>query len=451
MNKTTLFTLLATAVLLLSQFYWLYSLYTEHANEYSYSIDRLLFISIERELNTRWSNKSFGCDNPKYVVRFGNEMTAAERAKLGGGDTVTIKRADRKKLGGTLSEILSQVVQDKLFYNKPIRLNVVDSIFGNLLKEKGLNVAYRISLFGKDSVEKKSTVRPLPRFAYYVDTDMKPIGTKGLLYVQAHVGVPVEAIFKKMLLALIVSGLMIVLVLICLYRQLSQIRNMRKELEGRETLMYHAIHDLKGPLNSAYLLLDSVVERNLEEKERNIMNRSKNRIERLIDMITHILDSIKGEKTDIVKNNVDLPELINNVWEMTMEQHRDRKCTFNIINESGINDVQVDSYKLERCLINLLDNALKYADDGVIVSVKLSEIDKELHIAIADTGWGIERKYLKRIGKKFFRIERGDKPTVKGFGLGLSSVKRQLSGMNGRLLVESGIGKGSTFTIIIPQ
>ena len=84
--------------------------------------------------------------------------------------------------------------------------------------------------------------------------------------------------------------------------------------------------------------------------------------------------------------------------------------------------IEADTVRLERCLRNLLENALKYSDDDVRITVTLTMKNNHYRIAIKDTGWGIPKKAQKKLGQQFFRVKQADKPAQPGYGLGLSSV-----------------------------
>jgi two-component system phosphate regulon sensor histidine kinase PhoR len=100
-------------------------------------------------------------------------------------------------------------------------------------------------------------------------------------------------------------------------------------------------------------------------------------------------------------------------------------------------------------ITNLVENALKYAREAE-VTIRISS---ELHykkIAVQDNGMGIEKRYLRKIFKKFYRVPDGDLASARGFGLGLSFVKRIIDAHHGKIEVESAYGSGSTFRIKLP-
>ena len=100
-------------------------------------------------------------------------------------------------------------------------------------------------------------------------------------------------------------------------------------------------------------------------------------------------------------------------------------------------------------IINLLDNAVKYSKQPEI-KVTTKRTEDKMILSVRDNGIGIEKKQLKKVFKKFFRIRKEDTYTSKGFGLGLSFVKKIVAAHGGKIKVESNLGKGSNFTIELP-
>jgi signal transduction histidine kinase len=112
-----------------------------------------------------------------------------------------------------------------------------------------------------------------------------------------------------------------------------------------------------------------------------------------------------------------------------------------------------DAEELRAVFSNLLDNAVKYSDQSVQLSVEVAAIDeKRLAVRIADRGIGIPATQLKRIFKRFYRVPGRFMARVKGTGLGLFIVRSVIEKHGGRVFAESeGLGQGSTFTIQLPR
>jgi two-component system, OmpR family, phosphate regulon sensor histidine kinase PhoR len=108
-------------------------------------------------------------------------------------------------------------------------------------------------------------------------------------------------------------------------------------------------------------------------------------------------------------------------------------------------------FRLEQAILNLLVNAVKFNREGGEVRIEARlEPDRQIQIAISDTGAGIPSQDLPRIFERFYRVDKARSRRVGGTGLGLSIVRHVVESMNGKVKVESQLGRGSTFTIILP-
>ena len=106
---------------------------------------------------------------------------------------------------------------------------------------------------------------------------------------------------------------------------------------------------------------------------------------------------------------------------------------------------------LEQAVINLIDNAIKYSDAGATVHVTVAREDSAVVIRVVDNGRGIAANHLPRLFERFYRVNKARSRELGGTGLGLAIVKHIMTAHQGSVHVESTIGRGSTFTLRLPQ
>ena len=113
-------------------------------------------------------------------------------------------------------------------------------------------------------------------------------------------------------------------------------------------------------------------------------------------------------------------------------------------------EIKVDPVHISNVVFNLVDNAIKYCDVTPEIIISTSSDKRSFILEIDDNGIGIKREDQKMIFDKFYRVPTGNLHNVKGFGLGLFYVKMMIAQHKGSISVKSAVGKGTTFTIVLP-
>jgi two-component system, OmpR family, sensor histidine kinase SenX3 len=259
--------------------------------------------------------------------------------------------------------------------------------------------------------------------------------------------------------ALLVFGIVFFLVLIfgLVLNTTFLIREIRRN-EQHDAFINAVTHELKTPLASIRLYLETLKTRDVDEEKRaefyNIMLADSDRLLLTVEQVLRA--GRTGHKRRRISNSdINVGEMVRECLELTRVRYGldDTHLKYTESTEASTAKVSGDVDELRAAFSNLLDNAVKYSDDEVHVSVSVSALDdKRIAVRVVDKGIGIPSAQLKRIFKRFYRVPGRFMARVKGTGLGLFIVHSVVRKHGGRVFAESGgLGHGSTFTIHLPR
>ena len=224
--------------------------------------------------------------------------------------------------------------------------------------------------------------------------------------------------------------------------------------QAKSNFVANVSHELKTPL-SLLSLFSEILELGRvknEEKKIEYYRIIRHESRRLNKMIDNILDFSKieaGRKTYNFADG-DMAEVIENVLSSYRYQIINSGFDVQTNIQPDLPPVLIDRDAMAQAISNLLDNAIKYSGDVKQLSITTETVRSDLSIEIADHGIGIPRAEQAKIFEKFYRVGNGLVHDVKGSGLGLSLVKHIIEAHKGTISVESDVGKGSRFTILLP-
>jgi signal transduction histidine kinase len=217
-------------------------------------------------------------------------------------------------------------------------------------------------------------------------------------------------------------------------------------------------HELKTPIASIRLYLETLQTREVDEDRRaqfyRIMLDDSDRLLHTVEQVLRAGRTGHRNRT-VQKSIIDLGELVLECLELARTRtHLDEEALRYVESMNGKRPlVYGEADELRAAVSNLIDNAIKYSQDRVNVSVEVLEADrKQVAVRVTDRGIGIPKSHLKQIFQRFYRVPRRVASKVKGTGLGLFIVRSIVNKHGGKTFAESaGEGFGSTFTILLPK
>lgn len=220
--------------------------------------------------------------------------------------------------------------------------------------------------------------------------------------------------------------------------------------QERRNFLLSITHELKSPLASIRLVLDTFRKRELKTAQiHQLSGTALEETERLTSLVEDLLLAAKLETTyQPVWEPIHPTEITGNLVQKMVDKFPN--ANFNFHHDNEIPQISADKTGFTSILINLMENAVKYSPSPAKIDIHLSKKEKGIFLKIADQGFGITDKEKKKIFKKFYRIGNEDTRSTKGTGLGLYIVKEIVEAHHGNISVENNAPKGTVFNIFIP-
>lgn len=432
-----------------------YNISLQHKNYALKEMDRVNSVissSIDEELNLR-NRKSIHPDNVGeqhflYKAYDPEEQTPTDtKDKTIDLRDLDVKDLKRKGIIHSSTDILNLIMQDyNQKKNNDINLTILDTVFTHNLKSDFVHTIYLLDKNKK--VIKKVGARD-DKDSWYKSEDIAVnLANPRFIRVAVHI-TPSQFIFKS-IWTLVLSLLFVLIAAICINYQLMEIRSRDRLLRSRELTVNSIIHDLKSPINSIIMLMGVIKLKMTDTTTKVLAEQITKKAKQLACDIETIL-STASDKRRIILNleNVNAIELANAAKQDVDIIYKDKPHTITIHDDTqGNYTVKADKMYLLNIIRNLMENAVKYAENEVLVNVSIKQQDKALQISVADNGWGISKKDQKQIFKQFYRVAHEHGP--RGYGIGLALVKYVVESHGGQITVNSEIGKGSKFVFYIP-
>lgn len=229
----------------------------------------------------------------------------------------------------------------------------------------------------------------------------------------------------------------------------------KKMSEIKNDFINNMTHEFKTPLATISLAVDAmrnekvVQDRKKMEYFSGIIKEENKRMNKQVETILQAA-LMDRQEVQLNKKPLHVHDLIQDVVSNYTLQLQEKNGRIELQLNARHDMVDADPVHFRNVVSNLIDNAVKYSTESLLLKISTNTTNKNFTIRFEDNGIGMSKETVKRVFEKFYRAHTGNLHNVKGFGLGLSYVKTIIDAHHGKIRVESTLGKGSVFTVDIP-
>ncbi len=219
----------------------------------------------------------------------------------------------------------------------------------------------------------------------------------------------------------------------------------------KKDFVINVSHELRTPLTAIKGFTETLIDdiKDTEQKRYlEIISRHTNRLIRIVNDLLH-LSELEQTSTNLILEKIKVKDILENVYSLFLQKSKEKGIELIVSIDNKERILEIDNFRIEQLLVNLIDNAFKYTDNGRI-SLVSKEFNNNQVFIIEDTGLGIPKEDIKRIFERFYTVDKSRSRRVGGTGLGLSIVKHIVLLHKGKIEIESEINKGTRFIITIP-
>ena len=342
-----------------------------------------------------------------------------------------------------------QVVYDCLFENKCLDIQKIAVLYHKALQEKGISESPYLIIKGLDGnkllLSDKLNVEP-----NNITTSPLNLGYDYKHQITASFKLPF--VFRALKGVLWIELLFLIGFVICLVWQWNSIKMTLRSVRVQTMGIAHLEHELKKPLATMISAIGGMLKRKesvLCPTDEVKLGMIKARLMKMADITDTMLTSLKTSVLEVEREPIDLQLELEMITEMFTMIRKHARVEYHIA--EGLGYPCLDKIYFNYIVINLVDNAIKYGGAHPVVKINLYEEGTDYILVVEDNGMGIAPKDQKQIFKQFYRVRNQQVTKTTGFGLGLTFVHKVVCAYGGKIHIESEIGNGSKFLIILPQ
>lgn len=262
----------------------------------------------------------------------------------------------------------------------------------------------------------------------------------------------ISSVLKNILSSILFTGL----ILFCFIYTINVIVRQKHVSEMKNDFINNMTHEFKTPIATISLASDSILNPSIignQDKIKRFLGIIKQENKRMLSQVEKVLQMAVLDRKDFTlnKSEVNMVEIVDQAAMHTslLVDKKEGIVRTHIRSENPI--IVADQTHISNLVHNLLDNAYKYSPEKPEIDITLEDKGSSVKISVKDNGIGMSSESQKNIFDKFYRVHTGNLHDVKGFGLGLSYVKAIVDAHGGTISVQSELGKGSSFIVILPR
>lgn len=275
------------------------------------------------------------------------------------------------------------------------------------------------------------------------------------LYLHVYLPKKKSVLLKEIWVVLLISVLLVGAVVMAFSYLFKMILNQRKLNHMKNDFISNMTHEFKTPISTISLACEAMEDSDMNvgagESIKPYVNMISAENKRLSNLVERILQSAVIDRGELKlrEEELELNDIVSGIVNHLHLKTKEVGGEMNLKMAPGLLKFNGDPVHTSNIITNLVDNALKYRKENLVINIETIKTDDAYKVVVSDNGIGIKSEYIDKIFDKLFRVPTGDIHNVKGFGLGLSYVKAIVELQGWDIKVDSKHGEGSTFTITI--
>ncbi|KAA6440257.1 HAMP domain-containing histidine kinase [Dyadobacter flavalbus] len=419
------------------------------------------FREVYNQQNAKQNNKEVNSPGNDSV----NRQTANRQLVMNGrnkSNRAVISSADLDR-----ADLLKQVMQDLIYTKRPIEQRVnrflLDTLLKKQLVQNGITLPYEFAVRGENTnnlIFSTADLKPSEWEEKSYKASLFPnetLNAQNALYV--YFPDQKKFILSNMGVMFGGSGVLILVIMACFYMAVTTILRQKKLSDIKNDFINNMTHEFKTPISTIALAAEMAQENSVKLQQADasprlsrylgIIREENKRLGTHVEKVLQMALLDKGH-VKLKISDANIHDLIGNALNAQSVQIEQKDGEVVLDFEADQEIVSGDEVHISNILNNLVDNAIKYSPEKLYIAIKTQNENNGIAIAISDHGIGMSREQQNRIFDTFYRVPTGNVHDVKGFGLGLSYVKKMVEAHEGTVTVQSKPGEGSTFTVWLP-